>query len=187
MTDVPKSFFTPHDLSDQVAITVERDLTAGIPVFEEVFRNQGFISNRRRDGKSGRPLIGEVIRGENTRTAHKAAIRVVVLDKDQEWHATRVKDDTYNFHIDCMHKLTAKKEEIDKFINVFGSIVQSYLNRFSNLQPVIAETDPPIRAYNAWAPKMVKGYAQQGAYRVARISYWIKILNPYVHRANLVC
>ena len=181
MTDVPKSFFTPYDLSDQVAITVEKDLEDGLPVFEKVFKDQGFVSNKTK------PIIGGVFRGEQTRIANRAAIRVVVLDKQEVWHATRVKDDIYNFHIYCLHKMTARKEEIEKFVNVFGSIVQSYLNRFDNLQPVIAGTEPPIAAYDSWAERMQKGFAQQGAYRVARISYWIKILNPYVIRPNLVC
>jgi len=181
MTDVPTSFFTPYDLSDQVAITVERDLTAGLPVFEKVFRDQGFVSNKTK------PIIGRVLRGEPTRVGNRAAIRVVVTEKVENWHATRVKDDIYNFNIDCLSKMTSKKEEVEKFINVFGSIVQSYLNRFSNLQPVIAETEPPIAAYDSWAERMQKGFAQQGTYRVARISYWIKILNPYVIRPNLVC
>jgi len=167
-------------MSDQVALTVEQDLKDGIPLFENVFAQQGWTS------ASSRDMINGVFRGEQTRISGKAALRVVVLDKSVEWHATRVRDDTYNFYIDCLAKVGAKREEIERFINVFGSVVHNYLNRFSNLQPVIDGTSLPIRAYNSWAPKMTKGYAQGGAYRVARIDYWIKVLNPYVARPNLV-
>lgn len=179
MTDVPISFFTPHDLSDEVAETVEQDLRDGLNVFENVFLQKGFTTT------STKRIIAGVHRGEKTRIAGRAAIRVIVRDSESQWHATRVKDDIYNFDIDCLMKST-RKEEVDRFANTFGKIVQNYLNRFSNLQPIILGTSPEIRAYDSWAGKSTKGYAQEGAYRVSRIGYWIKVLNPYVIRPNLI-
>lgn len=179
MATPPISFFTPHDLTDEVAETVEQDLRDGLNVFENVFLQKGFTT------ESTKRIIAGVHRGEKTRIAGRAAIRVIVRDTQSEWQATRVRDDIYNFDIDCLVKST-RKEEIDRFANTFGRVVQNYTNRFSNLQPVILGTSPEIRAYDSWASVAQKGYAEEGAYRVVRINYWIKILNPYVIRPNLI-
>lgn len=182
MSTVPTAFFGPHDLTDEVAQTVEEDLRDGLPLFEDEFVKQGFI---RRD-QADKGYIKGVYRGDSVRISGPAAIRVIVTEDQSEWHATRVIDDIYNFNVDCLAKVGNRKDEIERFIHVFGKLVQNYLRRFSNLQPVIRGTKG-IRAYNSWPERVIKGHAQGGMYRVARIPYWIKVLNPVVFRPIADC
>jgi len=179
MSSVPPfAFFGPHDLTDEVALTVEQDLRDGLPVFEDMFVKKGWITRAEAD----EGYIKGVFRGDRVRIAGPAAIRVITTDNEAEWQATRVIDDTYNFNIDCLAKVGNQTDEIERFINTFGLLVRNYLRRFSNLQPAIDGTTGPIRAYNSWPGKVVTGYAQGGVYRVARIPYWIRVMNPVVFR-----
>jgi len=163
------SAFTSTDLTEQVADTVIADLERGLRFFEGIFRQKRFTD---------KDIINGVFLGAATRIAGKAAIRVVIDGKESGWHATRVRDDHYKFNIDVLAKVTAKKEEIESFINTFAGAVHNYLIRFDNLQPKIIGTN--VQAYNAWADNYTKGYSEGGAYRVARIPYYITIMNPYM-------
>lgn len=182
----PKSAaFTNYDLTDQVTSTVIKDLKKGLPHFERVLAQRGFNPE---ENYLENPLIrGQgVYRGVEIRINEPAAIRVRVVGKTPTWQATRVRDDTYKFNIDCLSKVTTKPEVIDEFIDVLSSSVANYIIRFSNLQPQIDGTSPPIRAYNSFIDSIEFGYQQGGAYRAATIPYWIKIMNPYVMIPDLV-
>lgn len=162
--------FTPSDLTDEVTEMVIEDLNKGLRHFEQIFKNRRFTENK--------DIIAGIFRGSATRIAGRAAIRVISEGMDTKWHATRVRDDIYRFSIDCLSKVTAKKEAIEEFMNTFAGAVHAYIIRFDNLQPIIKGTNK--RAYDSWAESYTKGYTEGGAYRVARIPYYVKILNSYM-------
>ena len=101
---------------------------------------------------------------------------VKATDKKDAWFATRVRDNTYNFVIDCMSKVL-KREEATRFSRCFGAAVQNWLNDFYNLRLPIEGTHNII-TYDSFAPSLTYGYSgSAGAIRVARIEYFAKVSN----------
>ncbi len=103
------------------------------------------------------------------------SIRLVAAPKEVAWAATRVRDETYNFYVDCMAKIL-KKEEAARFIRCFGSAVQNWLNDFLNLRKTIRDTQ--IMIWDSFAPRVEYGYVHNGALRVARVTWFCKTSNP---------
>lgn len=179
----PVSAFTNYDLFDKVAKTVIADLRVGIPFFNNVLvQNNVFtVAQVNSTDPSKKGGVRDVYRGADTRVAVNCAIRVIPTGKTQSWLATRVRTDRFTFDIECMIKNTSEREVNDEQISVFGHAVQNYLVRFSNLQPIILDTSPQIRAYDSWAEVMDLNTAElKGTYRKATITYWIDVMNSYI-------
>jgi hypothetical protein len=188
--NVPTLAFTSYDLFDKVTKTIIEDLKCGIPFFNNILIGNGFFSFDETQRDCDPEGVREVVRGEARRVSHPMFIRVIYRGLKSEWQATRVRDDTYSFYIDCLTKNTAEAEVEDEQIVLFGSAVHNYTIRFNNLQPIIIDTNPKIRAYDSWTDEgmqIATVNQHTGVYRMARIGYYIKVMNPYTGFTTAVC
>lgn len=102
-------------------------------------------------------------------------IVLVAVGKNVKWSATRTRDEKYTFNVDVLSKV-AKREEAARYIRCFGAAVQNVLNDFDNLRWTITGTR--ILAFDSFANDLVYGFKQEGALRVARISWFCETTNP---------
>lgn len=120
----------------------------------------------------------QLVYGENTPIAKPFGIAVVFEDKDVEWLATRIRNDKYSFHIDCLVKSTVRGVS-DELLVCFASTIQEALLSFNDLQFQVPKTNR-VWAYDSWASSVKFGYKNEGALKVGRIQWWAKIANPYI-------
>lgn len=185
----PSQAFLAMDLFDKVTKTVIADLKAGIPFFNYVLFQNGFLSQAEIDERGSKTSINDVYRGKDKRISDKMFIRVITKPQIPTWQATRVRDDKYQFQIDCCVKHNAESEVNEEELVIFGSAVKNYLLRYDNLQPIIDGTSPAIRGYNSWCDEGVEFNTEElvGTYRMATIQYYILVMNPYCGFRAEVC
>lgn len=119
-----------------------------------------------------------VFTGEKTRIPHSAipALRIVPVRFSPSWLANRTRSDEYRFYIDCMVRTTVE-DVIDEYVMVLSLAVTQWLLDFEKLQPEICEANR--RAYDSWTDGVEFGYSKGQAWRIARISYWLKMVHAY--------
>ncbi len=185
----PTQGFLPGDLFGKVTKTVILDLKKGIPYFNRVLMQNGFFNKEDIAQNGEKFCVTDVYRGKDTRIADHMFIRVIVRGSVPEWMATRVRKDKYRFTIDVCIKNTSKAQVIDEELEVFAESVKNYLIRFGNLQPIIVDTEPQIRGFNAWTDEGVELNTEEltTTYRVASIQYYIDVMNSYMGTSTQDC
>jgi hypothetical protein len=119
--------------------------------------------------------IAQIWKDSQKIIAKYPSIAIMATNKEVKWSATRMRDETYNFNIDCLTKII-KKEESARYVRCFGSAVQNWLNDFNNLRRTIKGTS--ILVFDSWAGGVEYGYKHDGAIRVARVTWYAKTANP---------
>ena len=156
------------DLTDNVMEHLKELLEENRPTIELALTQHGFGDDTE---------IKTIIKGAQAVIASYPAIEIVPDDRPSEWFATRVRKETYNFHLDCSIK-SLKREVADEFVRVLGTTVQNVLNDFNNLQFDVPDTN--VVAYDSFATNVALGYKKEGAIQTARVSWFCFILNSYV-------
>lgn len=153
-----------NDLTDSLMDHVVDMIENGLPQIQDALSAKGYDVEIKYVWKDTQKVIDAY-----------PCIVVAATKKEPAWFATRVRDETYRFQIDCMSKIL-KKEEAARFNRCFGAAVQNWLNDFYNLRTKVKGTD--IITWDSFAPDLTYGYANNGAIRVARIEYFTKVSNP---------
>jgi hypothetical protein len=127
----------------------------------------------------------QVLIGPTIPTNARWAVRIVDAGgntRTNEWLTTRARVETYKLYFDCMLRAGANRTEIDLAIQDFSSIVTNYLLSIKRLGFVIQSLPtgvPNVPIYDSWVDSVDTGYTKNGAYRIARISWWGKLVNVY--------
>lgn len=104
---------------------------------------------------------------------------IIVRDgnKTIERFAMTTTQDTYNMQIDVViQQPTTRGGKEEQYLKCIAGAIQTWLNSRNNRQFVVPKTS--ISVFDSGAPMIELGtYANTGS-RVARISWWGKILNP---------
>ena len=103
------------------------------------------------------------------------SISIVPGNTEEKWLATRTREETYTFYVDCMAK-NIKTVEAGRYIRCFANVTRNVLNDFRNLRFTVPHTN--FLAWDSFAPRSEYGYKRDGAIRVARITWWCKVVNP---------
>jgi hypothetical protein len=105
------------------------------------------------------------------------ALRIVPDNWNTKWLSTRVRDDQYRFYVDCMVR-TTQRDVIDEYVMVLALATEEWLLEFSNLQGKIQETRSAY--YDSWVDSVQFGWSKGQAWRIARITYWMKAQHAYI-------
>lgn len=156
-------------------LTLVEKLQRGEVYFIDTMHDRGLFKSSKAQEKNAIP----VIKGEKTRISHDAitAIRTFPVSWRPEWGAARIRHDQYQFVVDCMIK-TSIADIVDEYIMNFALAVTNWLLDFNDLQPVIIEVDQ--KAFDSWIDNCEFGYTKGQIWRVARLSYWMKLQHNYV-------
>lgn len=151
-------------------------LTEDEPIIRKHLQERGWI----KPGSTDVLDSIKVLIGPNTPTNARWAIRVVDQPgstRSNEWLTTRARVETYKLFFDCMIRTSANRDEIELAIHDFSSTVANYLLGLKRLQFVIKGTRVPV--YDSWVDSVDTGFTKNGAYRIARLNWFGKVVNVY--------
>jgi hypothetical protein len=154
---------------------VDQRLTAGNDFFIENLKRRNFLRGEEWAQKNAIP----VIIGEKTRIPNDAVpcLRIVPVNFSPEWGAARIRFEKYQFFIDVMVK-TSQSQVVDEFVMTFALLTLNWLLDFNQLQAKIPEVNQ--KSYDSWIDSCEFGYTKGQVWRVARLTYWLKMQYTYV-------
>jgi len=154
-----------NDLSDQLIESIKDILERGKVEIEAALAAKGYNEQ-----------IAYIYSEEQHQTELFPAIQITQVTREVEWAATRVRNETYKFTIDCMVK-TLKREESGRYIRCFASACQNWMNSFENLRYFVTGTK--VMVYDSFCPVVTYGFKREGIIRVGRLEYFAKTQNFY--------
>jgi hypothetical protein len=101
-------------------------------------------------------------------------IEIVRNNKESEWKYTRVKEEKYNFWLDCSIKST-HREVAQEYVNTFCAAVMSWMNQLENLKFKIEGTCAVT--YDSHATDLEVEYRRGYGFHSGRINYYTKVIN----------
>jgi len=164
---------TPYDIARSVTNLVNQET---IPSIGARLVYRGIIKTE--DIPNIRAYIGE-----RQPTNARFNIRVVPSTKETEWLATRFRKDKFTTYIDCITRVITDREKMDQLISEFGGAVQNWFLQLDglqfNVQGLPGDTPTPVKVFDSWAGELTPGFSQDGALRIARITFVCWVAVPY--------